>query len=35
LSLISKMIKLGIIKEVTGKKRNKVFRYQNYVNLFD
>src|SRR3989344_2832991 len=35
LLLVSKMIKMGILKEITGRKRNKVFRYQNYVNLFD
>lgn len=35
LSLVNKMIKLGILKEVTGKKRNKIFRYENYINLFD
>jgi len=35
LSLIKKMINLGILKEITGKKRNKVFRYQGYVNLFE
>jgi Fic family protein len=35
LSLVNKLIDLGILKEVTGKKRNKVFRYQNYVSLFD
>jgi len=35
LSLTSKMIGLGILKEITGRKRNKVFRYQNYVNLFE
>jgi len=35
LSLINKMTALGILKEITGKKRNKVFRYQNYVNLFE
>ena len=35
LSLVNKMINLGILKEVTGKKRNKVFRYQSYVNLFE
>ena len=33
LSLMNKMTNLGILKEITGKKRNKVFRYQNYVNL--
>jgi len=35
LSLINKLIGSGILKEITGKKRNKVFRYQNYVSLFD
>lgn len=35
LALLDKMIKLGILKEITGRKRNKVFRYQNYVNLFE
>ena len=35
LLLVSKMIKMGILKEIPGRKRNKVFRYQNYVNLFD
>jgi len=35
LSLMNKMTNLGILKEITGKKRNKVFRYQNYVNLFE
>ena len=35
LSLVNKMIDLEILKEITGKKRNKIFRYQNYVNLFE
>jgi len=35
LLLISKMINLGILKEITGRKRSRVFRYQNYVNLFE
>jgi Fic family protein len=35
ISLTNKMVGLGILKELTGRKRNKVFRYQDYVNLFD
>ncbi len=35
LSLVSKMVSMGILKEITGRKRNRVFRYQNYVNLFE
>lgn len=35
LSLLGKIVDLGILKEITGRKRNKVFRYQNYVNLFE
>ncbi|MDD5639187.1 MAG: Fic family protein [Candidatus Pacebacteria bacterium] len=35
ISLISKLVGLEILKEITGRKRNKVFRYQKYVNLFD
>lgn len=35
LSLTKKMLDIGILKEVTGRKRNKIFRYEKYVNLFD
>ena len=35
LALVSKFIKLGILKETTGQKRNRVFSYQNYINLFE
>lgn len=35
LALVNKMVGLGIIKEITGKPRNKVFRYQKYVDLFE
>ncbi len=35
LLLIGKMVNLGILEEITGRKRNRVFRYQKYVNLFD
>jgi len=34
LALISKFIKAGILKETTGKKRNRAFTYENYVKLF-
>jgi len=35
LALVNKMVKLGILKEITGRKRNKVFSYQKYIELFD
>ena len=35
LMLVSKFIKLGILKEITGQKRNRVFSYYNYVKLFE
>lgn len=35
LILVNKLIKLEILKEITGRKRNKVFAYQQYVKLFD
>ena len=35
LALISKFIKAGILKETTGKKRNRAFTYENYVKLFE
>lgn len=35
LALISKFIKIGILKETTGKKRNRAFTYANYVKLFE
>jgi len=34
LLLVAKFEKLGILKEITGRKRNRVFSYQNYINLF-
>lgn len=33
--LTNKMVNLGILKEITGKKRNKVFVYQKYISLFE
>lgn len=35
LALVNKLVKLEILKEVTGKKRNKVFTYQQYTKLFN
>lgn len=35
LALVNKLVKLDILKEVTGRKRNKVFAYQQYIKLFD
>ncbi len=34
LLLVERFIKLGILHELTGQKRNRVFSYQDYVNLF-
>lgn len=35
LALIAKFVKAEILQEITGKKRNRVFAYQNYVKLFE
>jgi Fic family protein len=35
LALVSKFVKQGILKEITGQKRNRVFIYQSYVKLFE
>ncbi len=35
LALVSKFTKLGILEEITGQKRNRVFNYKNYVKLFE
>lgn len=35
LELVSKFVKQGILKEITGQKRNRVFIYQSYVKLFE
>jgi len=34
IALIDKMAKLGILAEITGRKRNKVFAYSHYVEAF-
>jgi Fic family protein len=33
-SIIKQMEELGILKEITGQQRNKVFRYEPYLELF-
>ena len=35
LALIAKFESLGILNEKTGRKRNRVFAYQNYISLFN
>jgi len=35
LVLVNKLVNLEILKEITGRKRNKVFAYQQYIKLFD
>jgi Fic family protein len=34
-SVIANMQKAGLLKEITGQKRNKVFRYEPYIDLFN
>src|SRR5690606_24521645 len=34
IALVKKFVQLGILKEVSGRKRNKTFAYQNYIDLF-
>jgi Fic family protein len=33
--LVSKMVELGMLVEITGQRRNRQFRYEPYVRLFD
>lgn len=33
-TLTDKLVELGLVREITGNKRNRVFRYQPYVALF-
>jgi len=35
LSLVHKFVQAGILKETTGRRRNRVFAYRAYINLFD
>lgn len=32
--LITSLVKLGIIKELTGYKRNRIYAFDLYINLF-
>ena len=34
IALIGKFIKLGILTEITGRKRNKIFAYSKYIGVF-
>jgi len=34
LNLVSKLERIGILKEITGKTRNRIYSYQDYINLF-
>ncbi|MCH7605331.1 Fic family protein [Patescibacteria group bacterium] len=34
LSLVDKFVKLGILQELTGQKRNRIFSYKDYISLF-
>jgi len=31
---MGKFIKLGILTEITGRKRNKIFAYSKYIGVF-
>ena len=35
LSLVRKFETAGILKEITGHRRNRVFTYRAYISLFD
>lgn len=34
-NLVAKLVKLGLLKEITGQSRNRRFRYEPYVRLFE
>lgn len=34
LSLVNKLVKIGLLKELTGNRRNRVFAFQDYISLF-
>jgi len=34
-TLVGELVKIGILKEITGYERNRLFRYEAYVQLFD
>ena len=33
--LVSRMVECGILEEITGQARNRIFAYQRYLDLFD
>ena len=33
--LVGRLEEQGILKEITGRRRNRVFRYEGYVGLFE
>ena len=33
-NLVSRFVKLGILEEATGNKRNRIFMYEPYIHLF-
>jgi len=33
--LVARLAKYGIIQEITGNKRNRVYRYEPYIALFN
>ena len=35
LALLRKFVEIGILQEISGKKRNQIYSYQKYINLFD
>lgn len=35
IGLIGKLTKLGILEEITGRKRNKIFAYSKYIDVFN
>jgi Fic family protein len=35
IALIERLIKMGILEEITGRKRNKIFAYSKYIDVFN
>ncbi len=34
-NLVSRLVEIGILEEVSGRKRNRIFLYRPYVRIFD
>ncbi len=34
-NLVKKFVELGILREITGHRRNRLFRYEPYIRLFN